>query len=206
LIADTWYQFYVRQDCGEEDGVSLWAGPYKFYTGYCLAQSTNTGDYISSFITTGGIPFDISNITSSGSANGYGNYTSMSVHHYQTGSVNFTITTNSSMGINIWVDWNNNLEFEESEKVYASGATGTTFTGTITVPFGVPEGDYRMRVRGQWNNANPSPCGNIAWGEAEDYTFTVITPPSCLPAFQPTAVNISATSVSLSWQSDGELF
>ena len=110
------------------------------------------------------------------------------------------------MGVNIWIDWNNNLEFEESEKVYASGATGTSFTGTITVPFGVPEGDYRMRVRGQWNNSNPLPCGQVSYGEAEDYTFTVITPPTCLPHFTPTAVNISASSVSLSWQSNGTLF
>src|SRR5690606_548516 len=132
---------------------------------------------------------------------------SMSVSHYETGSVGFTVTAGGDpMGVNIWIDWNGNLEFEESEKVYASGATGASFTGTITVPFGVPEGDYRMRVRGQWNNSNPIPCGLIAWGEAEDYTFTVITPPTCLPPFTPTAVNISASSVSLSWQSNGTLF
>src|SRR5690606_12673968 len=166
----TTYDFYVQQSCGD-DGLSAWTGPYSFHTGYCVPSSTNSGDHISSFITTGGLPFNISNTNSGSSPGGYGDFTSMSVHHYQTGSVEFTVTAGGDpMGVNIWIDWNNNLEFEESEKVYASGATGSSFTGTITVPFGVPEGDYRMRVRGQWNNANPSPCGNIAWGEAEDYT------------------------------------
>jgi len=28
LEAETGYEFYVRQDCGDDDGVSLWAGPF----------------------------------------------------------------------------------------------------------------------------------------------------------------------------------
>src|SRR5690554_4070464 len=205
LTAHTSYEFYVQQDCGV-DGVSAWSGPHFFHTGHCVPVSTQASDHITSFVTTGGLPFNISNTNSGASPGGYGNFGSMSVSHYETGSVGFTVTNNIGMGVNIWVDWNNNLEFEESEKVYASGATGTSFTGTITVPFGVPEGDYRMRVRGQWNNSNPLPCGSITYGEAEDYTFTVITPPTCLPPFTPTAINASATSVSLAWQSNGDIF
>src|SRR5690606_4070923 len=48
LEEETSYEFYVRRDCGT-DGVSAWAGPFYFFTGYCEASSTNTGDVISSF-------------------------------------------------------------------------------------------------------------------------------------------------------------
>src|SRR5690606_12056847 len=33
-VTDTPYEFYVRQDCGD-DGYSMWAGPFSFVTGYC---------------------------------------------------------------------------------------------------------------------------------------------------------------------------
>lgn len=32
LEPSTTYEYYVRQDCGEEDGVSMWAGPFSFTT------------------------------------------------------------------------------------------------------------------------------------------------------------------------------
>src|SRR5690606_16399597 len=111
LTPHTTYDFYVQQSCGD-DGLSAWTGPYSFHTGYCVPSSTNSGDHISSFITTGGLPFNISNTNSGSSPGGYGDFTSMSVHHYQTGSVEFTVTAGGDpMGVNIWIDWNNNLEF-----------------------------------------------------------------------------------------------
>src|SRR5690554_5756309 len=203
LTQNTYHHYYVRRDCGGGD-LSPWTGPFLFYTNYCESTSVYSGDNITSFVTTGGLPFDISNTNSGFSPNGYGDFTSMSVSHYETGSVDFTVTTNWSMNISIWVDWNNNMVFETNEKAFGSTATTATHTGSIVVPFGTPEGDYRIRVRAQWES--PLPCGTINYGETEDYTFTVITPPTCLPPFTPEAANISASSVSLSWQADGTLF
>src|SRR5690606_15525924 len=97
------------------------------------------------------------------SPGGYGDFTSMVVAHFETGEIEFTISNSAGMGVNIWVDWDNNLIFDESEKVFASGATGNGFSGTFTVPAGTPLGDYQMRVRAQWNNSNPEPCGTISW-------------------------------------------
>src|SRR5690554_2041939 len=203
LTPNTYHHYFIRRDCGGGD-LSPWTGPFLFYTNYCESTSVYSGDNITSFVTTGGLPFDISNTNSGFSPNGYGDFTSMSVSHYETGSVDFTVTTNWSMNISIWVDWNNNMVFETNEKAFGSTATTATHTGSIVVPFGTPEGDYRIRVRAQWES--PLPCGTINYGETEDYTFTVITPPTCLPPFTPEAANISASSVSLSWQADGTLF
>ncbi len=208
LAPNTYHHFYVRRDCGQGD-LSPWIGPYTFYTNYCVASATYMGDHITSFTTTGGIPFDISN--SSGDAitsSGYSNYADQSVHHFETGEITFTATTGSNYcGLSIWVDWNNNMVFDEDEKVYtSSGGTTGTFSGTILVPLGTPVGEYRIRVRSQYDGPPTSACGNVTWGEAEDYTITVITPPDCLPAFKPTATNISASSVLLEWEADGDVF
>src|SRR5690554_5294365 len=56
LAPNTYYQFYVRQNCGDGD-LSLWAGPYTFYTNYCevVTQWVGFWESIQSFSTTGGI-------------------------------------------------------------------------------------------------------------------------------------------------------
>lgn len=58
----------------------------------------------------------------------------------------------------IWVDWNNNGDFSESEIVYTSplhtGGTNITFSNIpIQVPAGQPHGNYRMRIR--WKDNSP---------------------------------------------------
>ena len=40
LIGDTLYEFYVQSDCGEEDGLSDWSGPYQFVTTYIAEDPT----------------------------------------------------------------------------------------------------------------------------------------------------------------------
>ena len=209
LEPDTYYQYYVRKECSE-GGFSFWAGPYLLYTNYCEAFSSGTTSNITSFVTIGGIS-NISNYSGTiGSSNGYGDFTDMVVSHFHTGEINFTLTSNDWFSVNIWIDWNNNMVFEESEKMYTIEYIPLieSFTGTFAVPFGTPQGDYRMRVRGigLLDASNPSPCGTIFGGETEDYTFSVVSPPSCLSPFILESVNTSATSVSLSWLSDGDLF
>src|SRR5690606_23621575 len=49
-------------------------------------------------------------------------------------------------------------------------------------------------------------CGTINYGETEDYTFTVITPPTCMPPTQLGANINSLTEAELYWTSDGTLF
>ena len=207
VTADTNYQFYVRQDC-DVAGVSIWAGPFNFKTGYCDVTSTNTSTYgISNFTTTGGI----TNINNTSGVGSYSNYTSQSVSQFEGGAdVQFTITyTTGTAGMRVWIDWNNNMVFDPSELVYSSGAYVATGTGTITIPAGTPVGDYRMRVVANWLNTTPPACGdlgNATYGEAEDYTFSVIVPPTCMPPTGLSATPTSLTSVTLGWTSTGSLF
>ncbi|MGV7107454.1 GEVED domain-containing protein [Flavobacterium sp. U410] len=149
-------------------------------SGYCTPSSTNTSDYISSFTTTGGVT-NINNNSGGLSGTGYGDfYTTHSTSQYPGSSLNFTETYNGgSHGFNIWVDWNNDGTFATTEKVFASTSTDTGHSGSFTIPGGQAAGDYRMRIRGWWNNNNPDPCTSISYGEAEDYKLTVLALPSC---------------------------
>src|SRR5690606_25065380 len=206
VLPQTPYEFYVRQDCGE-NGVSSWIGPFAFQTGYCEAFTQWTGDNINSFVTTGAI-VNISNTNNGGSPSGYGNFTNYAVQHFATGEVEFTVINDWNMNVNIWIDWNNNMVFDSDELVYEGWSQQTTHTVLITVPAGTPVGDYRIRIRGgySWAMGWGSPCGLMEYGETEDYTFTVITPPTCMPPTQLGANINTLTEAELYWTSEGTLF
>ena len=213
-VADTPYQFYVRQDCGATDGISLWAGPFNFQTGYCAPVYTTgctNGAKISNFVTTGAL-IDISNNTGTATCGvlGYNNFTSMDVVAVEGTTISFTVGIGSfAAAVKIWVDWNNNGVFEDTEIVAASTATiasGSTFTGSFTVPMGASIGEHRMRVRAVESTTVFTACSSHTWGETEDYTMTVITPPDCMFPQNLLAVNSSASSVTLSWTSTGSVF
>ncbi len=85
----------------------------------------------------------------------------------------------------IWVDLNNDGNFQATERVAvnSSGATAyPTATGTFTLPCTAASGTLKMRVMGNYYyNYNTGqtgwqpddPCGNYWYGECEDYTLTV---------------------------------
>lgn len=172
------------------------------YTGYCDSMSTTATRYITSFVTTGGT----SNITNTGtgfSPSGYGNYTAQIVTKQIYGTINFTTTFFNgaiAYGFNIWVDWNDDLDFNDSgEKVYASGAMVTSASGSFTIPATAIVGLHRMRIKADASSFNPTPCGIISTGETEDYTLEV-SPLSC--SGNPSglsAIFTSQTTATVSW-------
>lgn len=199
LTANSTYYVYVRNDCGGGN-YSSWTAQVVFLTGYCTATSTGTTYYINDFSTTGGTA-NITNNASGFSATGYGNFTASAVSQQQYGTVNFSsVFTGGTFGCNIWIDWNDDLDFNDAgEKVYASASYVSTATGTITVPGTAAVGNHRMRVRINYSATDPSACGSISSGETEDYTFTVLAS-ACSGI--PTAVVMSAvatTTATVSW-------
>lgn len=149
---------------------------------YCSPISNTNGSiyYISSVTTTGGTT-NISNTTTA-SVNGFGNYTTMAVTVLSNGT--FTLTSNSDNLFTykwaVWVDWNHDGDFDDTgENVYSF--LSTTGVSTITTPVSVPaaalSGNTRMRVRilRDWATDLLTPCTDNLYGEAEDYTVTVIS-------------------------------
>ncbi|RZJ34968.1 MAG: T9SS type A sorting domain-containing protein [Flavobacterium sp.] len=199
LTANTTYYFWVRSNCNGTD-YGFWVGAGTFYTGYCISTSSVTSGYINNFTTTGGLA-NISNSTAY-SAGGYGNYTAQAVTQLAGLPVSFSAAyTGGTFGMGIWVDWNNDLDFNDAgETVYTSAGYNAANTGSFTIPAAAATGNYRMRVRIDYIMTSPTACGNINNGETEDYTLTVAPPLPC--SGNPSAISVNVTSgttVAVSW-------
>ncbi|MGE4347401.1 MAG: GEVED domain-containing protein [Flavobacteriaceae bacterium] len=207
LDANTTYAFYVRNNCGV-DGLSDWAGPYSFYTGYCVPTGTSNSYRITGVSTSGGYT-NISNL-SNGTTNPYNDYTYMSVTQSPGESISYSVTVPAySGGLRIWVDLNQDLIFDEDELVATHTTYNvTTLTGAINIPEELPLGNYRIRIRSNYSSYTIPACGDAqyGYGEAEDYTLSVVAPPTCFPPADLSATNITTNSADLSWTSDGEQF
>ncbi|MGL2967309.1 GEVED domain-containing protein [Flavobacterium sp. XGLA_31] len=200
LTANTTYTYYVRSKCGVAD-FSSWTSA-TFFTGYCIPSSTSNATYINNFSTTNGST-NISNLASGYALNGYqDNYNTASVSQYPTGIINFASDiVGGSVGTCIWVDWNNDLVFDNTtERVFATTSYGYNQTGSFSIPAGTALGNYRMRIRIDYNNSTPDACSNAnTRTEAEDYKLTVIAPPACLPPTGLTAAAATAFTATLNW-------
>jgi hypothetical protein len=90
---------------------------------------------------------------------------------------------------NAWVDWNNNgvlsdlTPDNERIAINIAQAAGGALTSTVpvTIPAGIVTGDYRMRVRIEYNvtNAN-NPCRTAGQAESKDFTLHVVSS-ACIP-------------------------
>lgn len=199
LTANTTYYVFVRSNCGSGD-FSDWSTPISFYTGYCTVTANNgTTRFINNFTTTGGTA-NINNSTPSYIA-GYNDYTAMSVSQQPYGSVNFSTSfTGGNLGFNIYIDWNNDMDFNDlGEKVYQSGTAVAGASGTITVPGNALVGNHRMRIRASGNGNNPAACGNINNSETEDYTFTVLALPCSGNPSNLNPISIGITTATIGW-------
>lgn len=144
--------------------------------GYCTPAGTNSSYFINNFTTTGGIE-NISN-SSAFSLGGYGDYTNQILKTTAGASISFNAsfgTSSQTYGFRIWVDWNQNGQFNTNEVVYQSSSYANSHSGTIAIP-GYAAGVYRMRIVGHWLNSTGdiSPCSTThTYGEFEDYLIQV---------------------------------
>ncbi len=133
---------------------------------YCAASGG--GDEYISEVALG----DISN--TSGNEN-YADYTNLSTTMNVGESYEITVINGNSYSADqcgVWIDWDQNGEFDD-EPVIINGNPGHgPYTGFITPPDGAAPGETRMRVRLIWTGTL-APCGTTTYGEVEDYTINV---------------------------------
>ena len=140
--------------------------------GYCAASSNSTSyEYISNV--------HVGSINKSSGSSGYADYTSYSTD-METGTgypITVTLDTEWSSDIGgLWVDWNQDEDFNDSGETITTSWSGLgPYTTTITPPASAAEGSTRMRVRIQDGDYDPSvsSCGSTSYGEVEDYTINV---------------------------------
>jgi hypothetical protein len=207
LSAQTTYETQVRSKCND-GSTSNYSSSVTFTTtavqlNYCNSQGNNVNDeYI------GRVQLE-SIDNSSGSGNGYSDFTNVSTDLVKDAGVTITVTptwtgTVYAEGYSVWIDYNQDGDFDDAgEQVWTQVATtATPVSGNFTVANTAADGPTRMRVSMKYNGI-PTQCETFTYGEVEDYTVNITgatadtqapTAPTSLAAS-----NVAETSVSLSW-------
>ncbi len=195
LSPSTTYNFWIRSQCGGGD-VGEWSAGSAFTTPAVVTYCTPDGTGFAQD------PNGITNVTM-GSINNttaieyptvYGNYTNYvtNVSQGQTVPVSITYRTGFSYDTMIWVDWNNDGDFADSDETVYTGASTNAVPTTLNASFVVPtlnsvgadtQGAHRVRIGGIdspiFSGGALTVCRTGAYQAFEDYTiFVVVAPPA----------------------------
>ena len=175
---------------------------------YCSSASTNVNDEFISRV-------QLNSIDNSSGAQFYSDFTAISTNLSEGQNYTVTVTptwtgTVYAEGYAVWIDYNNNGDFDDAGELVWSKApsTDTPNSGSFTVPSGTSETSVRMRVSMKYN-AIPTSCETFTWGEVEDYTVNLEaggggdTEAPTVPT-NLTASNITDTTVDLSWNASSD--
>jgi hypothetical protein len=92
--------------------------------------------------------------------------------------VNVTTISSWQECVRVWIDYNQNFVFEDTEMMDL-GCFVTypihTFSTNFTVPIDAKEGNTRMRVSHEYFTP-PTSCESFYFGEVEDYTVKIVSP------------------------------
>ncbi|WP_323787371.1 reprolysin-like metallopeptidase [Psychroserpens sp.] len=123
----------------------------------------------------------IDNVDGSPKDVGYEDFTNISTDVTQGTNVDLTVhvDTDGNFVVHafVWIDWNQDGDFDDSGEEYDLGdiqgvADGALPTLSIAIPESMNFGNTRMRVSAQYN-ADPTSCLTDFDGEVEDYTVNV---------------------------------
>ena len=141
---------------------------------YCDASTFFTDDEEYEYIAR----VQVGDINNASDSWGYSDYTYLSTQMQLGQSYAITVSNGfpwTADVCGIWVDWNQDEDFDDTgEEMTVSGGP-PVFSATITPPGSAAEGETRMRVRIVRSGSDTlSPCGAAWYGEVEDYTIEVI--------------------------------
>jgi hypothetical protein len=213
LEIGTLYYLFVRSNC-DTDGFSYWQGPYVFPGGACIPEyenGTEYGDLISHFEILGTTLSNYSGEDEEGPS--YTFYTPSSytepnfTAELQAGStyiVSVSVSDESNQNISVWIDFNANGIFEESERVgYTTSSISEYSTATfpISLTCHPTPGTYVMRVRDVYSEDGNEldPCDEYGYGETEDYIITILPAPTCSAPSQGYVSTVTHYSATLNW-------
>jgi hypothetical protein len=97
----------------------------------------------------------------------------------------------------IWIDFNHNGTFEDSEKVVSgSSSSSSTLSATVSIPSTATLGVTRMRVSMKYNAA-PTACETFTYGEVEDYSVNITSSSSAPTTNTPFAEDLGNEKVEI---------
>lgn len=179
LDSCTSYEAFVQTICGNGD-TTLATPTLTFstlgcasctFTNYCAAQGVNS---IDDWIDT----FKLDNyVNPSGNNMGYALFSNVEIFLRRGTFHQIFIHQGKTFpqGLRIWLDMNQDGDFTDPGEQLWEGAIPiniSSVSDSIFIPSSALLGVTRMRVATSWRTA-PSSCGNIAYGEVEDYCVDV---------------------------------
>lgn len=175
-------------------------GQNTLFACYCPSRATVATDGEIVGITVGSINQSSNCATTApgaGSINqGYSNYFGVQTDLTKTvtNAMNVSLSSCGTGAINyitkVWIDYNRNGVFEDATElintspiISLAGAVGTSgsYSFNFSVPLSATDGLTAMRIV-SWETstaATVTSCGTYGYGETEDYTVNIITPPTC---------------------------
>lgn len=104
--------------------------------------------------------------------------TSVDVNQGATANLQVTFDTGYTYDTHVWVDFNNNFTFEDSEKVFTGESTSVqpnVLNASFTIPANATPGMHRLRIgSADSGQLTPNPCYSGAWGVTLDFKVNVV--------------------------------
>ena len=130
------------------------------------------------------VTFNTLNINSGSSIEGYTDLTcsQTTVFAGQTYNISIDHASPTTHNCSAWIDYNNDGTFHPTTELIVSSSSSLGTSGSVTIPSNaVLNTPLRMRVIADYDlNADPTPCDDPGYGQAEDYAIIVeqdVSPP-----------------------------
>lgn len=121
--------------------------------------------------------FNTINNSSNDGIDGYSNFTcaQTTVYEGQSYLLKIETTAPSTQNYTAWIDYNNDGVFNNTNEKVLTKTSQLNVTATINIPTGaVLNTPLRMRISADYDfSAQPTACGNLDYGQAEDYTVII---------------------------------
>ncbi|WP_264521486.1 T9SS-dependent choice-of-anchor J family protein [Flavobacterium sp. N1994] len=115
--------------------------------------------------------------------------TSVNLAQGLTSNVAITFSTGYTYDTNIWIDFNNDFDFDDAGELVQTGiastnADPTTLDASFNMPVTAPLGQHRMRIgAADSGQVPPDPCYSDTYGVTLDFTVNIIVAPTDLPDY-----------------------
>ncbi len=143
------------------------------------------------------VSFNTINNTSNDGVDGYSDFTCTQTTVLEGQSYTLSIQTQaaSTQDYAAWIDFNNDGVFNDVTERIFTASSQTNTSGTVNIPAGaVLNTPLRFRVASDYDfSAAPTPCANLDYGQAEDYTVIVTANPN-----PPTPIFVASPTTSCS--------
>jgi hypothetical protein len=134
-------------------------------SGYCNSYGLDAGTYIDYV--------EFGSFSNSSGAAGYTDFTNLTVNMTSGSSCSYRIEKgdSNSSGFRVWIDFNNDGDFDDSGELVLSVTYNNYCYGSFDIPSGL-DVTTRMRVAVK-RGGSPGPCEVFDYGEVEDYTAVI---------------------------------